>query len=193
MSQLSSARDHVISNRMRAFVIAVTTVFSLSSLAQTGKVKVFRKAEFINGNLYKQTNDTIKVIQETIDIYFFRRHFSSPYYLPEKFIDRRKKNTKVCVWSNPNTKRGSPTNWENTYTYDNIGRLINFAYSGCSICSNLPYSYTVTYNARGQVASIFNTITTKDRFNFYYDKNGDVFKFEKCLFDKLETVIEIVN
>ena len=178
---------------MRAFLIVILTVFSLASSAQTGRTRLFHKTEYINGNFYRQTSDTIKTANEPIDIYFFKRHFFSPYYLPEKFIDQQYKNKRISVWRDPKGKKDYQQNWENTNTYDSLGRVTNYTYSGCFICSNLPYSYTVTYNLVGQVDRIFSTNNIKDGFKFYYDKKGDIVKLERYLLDKLETVIELAN
>lgn len=178
---------------MRTFLIAIVTIFVLSSSAQTGHVKVFQKIENIKGNFYRQTSDTIKVTNEAIDIYFYRRHFFSPYYLPEKFIDQRHKNQRLSIWRDPKGKNDFQQNWENTYTYDSLGRVTNYTYSGCMVCSNLPYSYTVTYNSAGRVEQIFSTTSLKDVFKFFYDNKGDIVKMEKYLLDKLETEVRMVN
>lgn len=180
-------------NAMRPLIILITTLFSLASSGQTGKVKVFHKTEYINGNLYRQTSDTISDTNEPIDIYFFKRHFFSPYYLPEKFIDQRQRKTKVSVWRDPKGKKDNQQNWENTYTYDSLGRVTNYTYSGCVICSDFPYSYTVTYNSVGQVDHIFDTSNSKSGFKFYYDYKGKIVNFVKYSGDKLETVIKLVN
>lgn len=83
-------------------------------------------------------------------------------------------------------------NWENTYTFDSLGRVTTYTYSGCFVCSNLSYSYNVTYNAIGQVDRISNKIL-KDGFTFYYNPKGDIIRLEKYLLDKVETVIELTN
>jgi hypothetical protein len=178
---------------MRPLLIAIATFFVFNSFAQTGQSKISRRTEYINGNLYRQISDTIKLTNECIDIYFFKRHFFSPYYLPEKFINRQYKNQRVSVWRKPNGKKDYQQNWENTYTYDSLGRVISYDYSGCFICSNLAYSYTVTYNSSGQVERIVNTTNLKDGFKFYYNNKGDVVKLEKYILDKLETEIVLVN
>lgn len=178
---------------MRLFLISILTVFCMTSSAQTESVKVFHKTEYINGNFYRQLSDTIKTESENIDIYFLRRHFFSPYNLPEKFTDHQRKNKTISVWHDPNGKKDYQQNWKNTYTYDSFGRVTNYTYSGCFICSNLPYNYTVTYNSIGQVDRIFNTINTKDEYKFYYDNKGDIIKFEEYFGEKLEKVIELVD
>jgi hypothetical protein len=178
---------------MRPFLISILTVFCLISSAQSRRVKIFHKTEYINGNFNRQLSDTINATNEPVDIYFFKRHFFSPYYLPEKFIDQQSKNKTISVWRDPNGKKDYLQNWENTYTYDSLGRVINYTYSGCFICSNTPYNYTVTYNSIGQVDRIFSSINVKDGFKFYYNKKGDIIKFEEYLGNKVETEIKLVD
>jgi hypothetical protein len=97
------------------------------------------------------------------------------------------------VWRDSKGKKDYQKNWENTYTYDSLGRVTSYTYSGCFVCSNLPYNYTVTYNSAGQVDRIFSTNNLKDGFKFSYNKKGDVIRLEKYLLNKLETVIELAN
>ena len=149
--------------------------------------------EYINGNFYRQLYDTIKIVNEQIDIYFLKRHFYSPYYLPDKFIDRQKRSQKISVWRDQKGKKDFQQNWENIYTYDSLGRVINYSYSGCVICSNVPYNYRVTYNSKGQVAHIADLKNLIDSFKFFYDNKGEIMKFEKYLEDKLEIEIMLVN
>ncbi len=176
---------------MPPLIIAIARFLAFSSSAQTEKSKVFKKIEYINGNFYRQTYDTIKLTEEPIDIYFFRKHFNFPYYLPDRFIDKSLRNRIISVWRDLNGKKDYQKNRENTYTYDSIGRVTNYTYSGCFVCSNLPYNYRVIYNKKGKIEQINNTINSKENFKFYYDNKDDIVKLEKYLLDKLET--EVIN
>jgi hypothetical protein len=169
------------------------TVSSLAAYAQSGRTRFFRKTEYINGSFYRQTSDTIKGTNEPVNLYFFKRYFYTPYDLPEKFIEEQHKNKTLSVWRDPKGRRDYQQNWKNTYTYDGLGRVVQYTYSGCFICSGLAYRYTVTYNAAGQVDRIFDTGNREDGFRFYYNRKGDIVKLEKYLQDKLETVIELLN
>jgi len=153
--------------------------------------KVFRTTEYINGSLYRHVYDTIAV-NTKIDIHFFKQNFYIPYHLPKKFIDVRCRNKKVSVWRDPKGKKDHQENWENTYTYDNLGRITSYAYSSCFICSSLPYDYRVMYNTNNQVESIASK-NLGDSFRFYYDYEGGLFKLEKYLFGNLETEISLVK
>jgi hypothetical protein len=178
---------------MRQLLIAILTFICFGSSGQTEQTKIFKTIEYINGNFYRQSFDTVKISNEKIDIYFLKHHFYSPYYLPVKFIDKQYRNQKISIWGDPKGKKDYKLNYENTYAYDSLGRLINFTYSGCFVCSSFPYSYRVTYNSEGQVEQIFNLTNVKDGFKFYYNAKGDIVQFEKFLQDKLETVIALVN
>jgi hypothetical protein len=162
-------------------------------MAQTESLKIFKKTEYINGNFYRQTYDTLKLTNLAIDIFFFKKNFYIPYYLPDKFIDEKLNNKKISVWSDPKGKKDYKLNWENTYTYDSTGRLTNYTYSGCFACSAFPYNYKVIYNRKGQVEQLKNTINEKDSFKIYYSNKGDIIKLEKYLMDKLETELSAVN
>jgi hypothetical protein len=164
----------------------------VKSSAQTEQMKVFRTTQRINGDLYQQTIDTLLVEKTIIDIYFFRQHFFSPNQLPEKFVNERYANQKISVWRDSNKKNDYHQNWENTYTYDSQGRVTSYTYSGCVVCSDFPYNYTVTYNSRGQVDQLFDS-NAKKSFKFYYNVTGDMIKLEKYEVDKLWTVIESLN
>ncbi|WP_300599127.1 hypothetical protein [Niabella sp.] len=176
---------------MKRLLMAIATFLAIHAGAQAQQVKIFKKTEYSNGNVYRQRYDTIPLTQQPVDLYFFRKHFNFPYYLPEKFTDEALKNKTISVLRNPNAKKEDKGNWENTYTYDSFGRVTNYTYSGCFLCSNLPYNYSVTYNKDGQVEQLKNTINNQESFRFYYNAKGDIVKLEKYLFGKLQT--EVVN
>ena len=178
---------------MRTFLITILTLSAFVTSAQTRQIKIFKKTVYINGSFYRQTDDTIKVGTEQADIYLFKRHFYIPYYLPERFVDKRYKGQMLSVWGDPTGKKDYQQNWENTYTYDSIGRVVQYTYSGCFICSDFSYNYTVAYNSLGQVERIFNSTNVKDSYVFYYNSKGEVVKLKKYSIDKLETEIVSVN
>src|SRR5882724_5501029 len=62
-------------NAMRPFLISILTLTFFWSSAQIRQNKIFKRTEYINGNLYQQLFDTIKVSNENIDIYFLSQHF----------------------------------------------------------------------------------------------------------------------
>ena len=178
---------------MKQLLIIVATLFFNHSYAQVEVKRIFHKATYINGSIYNELDDTIKINNEKIDIYFFKDHFYSPYNLPYKFVDKKHKNRIISVWAYKKTRKNFAINYENTYKYDNLGRVINYTYSGCLVCSNLPYSYNVTYNSIGQVESIKEATNGGYSYKFYYDQNDNITKFEHFLFSNLLTKIILQN
>ena len=178
---------------MRTLLITILTLSFFTSYTQIGKQNIFQKTDYLSGNFYRQTNDTIPVSSKRIDIFLFKKHFYIPYYLPQEFVNIKYRNQTISTWRDSNAKKDFQQNWENTYTYDSLGRVINYTYSSCLICSSTPYNYSVIYNIKGQIEQISNTVNEKRRFKFYYNDENDIVKLEVFLFDKLETVIELVH
>src|ERR1700680_2846949 len=92
-------------NTMKQLPLLIMTFSFISSYGQIKVVKIFQKTEYVSGDFYKRLYDTIKLKKENIDIYFFRNHFYIPYYLPDKFIDKRYKNKTVSIWRDANAKK----------------------------------------------------------------------------------------
>jgi len=180
---------------MRVLFITTLLVSSIPVFSQTEKTYVFKRTEY--KNFYSsppvEKFDTITSSSIRIDINFYRSHFNNPYYLPRELVNEKYKNQTISIWQNPNGKKNYKENWEDTYTYDSLGRITNYAYSGCYICSSFPYNYSVTYNAKGQISQIHNTINSKKMFKFYYNENNDIVKLEIFWFDELTDKIELLN
>jgi hypothetical protein len=177
---------------MRSIIITILTILISNCYAQTGRGRVFKRTEYTNGIVYRQTIVGVNVENTPVDIYFLSKYFYSPYYLPEKFTDERYIGQIISSWSEPDSEENFQRNQKYTCTYDSIGRVINYTYSSCILCSNMPYNYSVTYNSKGQVALIVNGAGIS-RFKFSYNKKGDIIKFEKYSLDDLETEIALVR
>lgn len=117
------------------------------------------------GCILRSHSDTIKATNIKIDILFFAKHFGYPYNLPENFTNINYKNERVEI---------RETNWKKTLSFDSLSRLINFTYSGCPTCDNMPYDYSVTYNLLGQVEKITNLTFGRDSYKVYYDTNSNI-------------------
>lgn len=178
---------------MRIFLISILLLSLNCSSAQKQHKRIFKRTEFINGSLYRELYDTIKTGSERMDIYFLKKHFYSPYYLPDQFIDKQNRNKAISIWRYPEDKKDFKQNWEYVYTYDSLGRVIRYTYSSCIICSTLPYDYSVTYNSNDQVILIQETVNPVTSFKFYYNSKGDIIKYEKYLGDKLALEIRLVS
>lgn len=180
---------------MRVLLITILILSFNTAFSQTEKKYVFKSTAY--KNLYSpppvEKIDTITSSSVPIDIAFYRRYFNNPYYLPGEFVNEKYKNQTISIWRDPNGKKDFKENWENTYSYDSLGRITNYRFSGCFICSNLAYNYAVTYNEKGQVSQIHNTINDKQLFKFYYNENNDIVKLEMYWFDELTDKIELLH
>ena len=164
---------------MRQFPIVILIIISIGCLGQTNQLRVFETTEYMKGSPFMQKFDTVKAENRLIDIYFFKNHFHIPYYLPETLIDKQYKNQTISKWRDSTSEKDLKQNWENKYTYDNFGRIIKFTYSGCIICSNLPYNYNVTYNLKGQIEQITETLYSNESFRLHYNDRGGLVKIEQ--------------
>ncbi|ACU63753.1 hypothetical protein [Chitinophaga pinensis] len=179
---------------MRTFLIIILTIWTSGCHAQTRKPQAFKKTtySYIYSELYQQTTDTIATEEEPIDIYFFCDHLKLPYRLPKKLTDKQYAG-KTISDNNPHAGSNVQSNWSNTYSYDSIGRLTNFSYSSCIACSSFPFSYAITYNGKGQIASIVNKLGLKERFEFQYNVAGDIIKLAKYSSELLEIEITSIH
>ncbi|MBO9592821.1 MAG: hypothetical protein J7599_07915 [Niabella sp.] len=176
---------------MKRLLMAIATFLAIHAGAQAQQVKIFKKTEYSNGNVYRQRYDTIPLTQEPVDVYFFKKHFNFPYYLPATFTDEALKGKTISVRRYPDARTDDKNNWKHTYTYDSLGRVTSYAFSNCFSCSSLPYNYSVAYNKDGRVEALTETINNLDSFRFYYNAKGAIVKLEKYVFGKLQT--ELVN
>ncbi len=69
------------------------------------RTRVFRRTDYINGDLFRQTNDTLSTTNEPLDIYFLKRHFRLPYYLPGQLIDETHKIKRYRYGQNLTVKK----------------------------------------------------------------------------------------
>lgn len=176
---------------MRLFLITTLTILMCNCYAQTRAVKVFKKRQYIKAVLIAQTSGIIDVEDEPVDVYFLKRHFDLHYHLPEKLTDKQYSGQTITLWNDPKGKKDFERNWRYTYSYDSLGRVTNFTYSSCLICSSLPYNYIVTYDSKGQVVVIDPEHETNGQYKFYYNKKGDIIKFEEYSRDNVSMEITL--
>ena len=177
---------------MKSNLFTLLTFFLFGCAVNTEPIRIFKSTEFISGQVVHQKFDTIKVANYPIDIYFLKHNFFLPYDLPGAFINKLFKNQKVSIWADTTGKKDYLSNWENTYTYDYLGRVINYTYSSCTVCSSIPYNYVVKYNLNEQVTQIVSQ-SNGDSLKFYYSSQGDVIKFERYMQGELNTEISLVK
>ena len=177
----------------KTLYILILLTFGMNLYAQNSE-KEFVVTEFVNGNIYREKTEEIKINNESIDIAFMRKHFFIPYYFPQKFIDTKYKNESIVVWRNENKEKEYKTNWTNTFIYDSDSRIIEYSYSGCLICSNRPYKYKVSYDDKNRVIELENMISEKHKFEFNYNQNGEICELKVYTADnELKKTIKLKN
>ncbi|PPK92521.1 hypothetical protein LY01_02922 [Nonlabens xylanidelens] len=159
-------------------------IFSSFLSCQTSE-KEFIVTDFdFEGKEYEKTDLKIDIDSRNVDIKLMNEYFYVPYYFPEKFIDSKYKDQTITIWRNENEKTDDflenfkNNNWTHTYKYDLESKIVEYSYSGCMICSNMPYNYKVTYDENRRVIKLQNTISEKQKFEFKYNSNGDIIELK---------------
>lgn len=180
---------------MRILFTTLLLALFTTAFSQAEKKYVFKSTQY--KNFYSPPPvvkiDTITSSSLRVNIAFYRKHFNNPYYLPKEFINENFKNQTISIWRDPDGAKDFKVNWENTYTYDSLGRITNYTFSGCLSCSDFPYNYSVKYNEKGQISQISNAINNKKIFKFYYNDKNDIIKLEIFWLDELTDKIELLN
>ena len=131
---------------MRTFVVTFYLLFTLGLFGQDQAFAVFQSENFLNASgdvIVKK--DTFK-LNGLVDLDFYRKNFYIPYYYPKRFVHSRYKNQLVTVWKDSSAKKDYSTNWTYSFTYDEKSRVIAYSYSGCIICSQMPFIVSISYD-----------------------------------------------
>ncbi len=147
----------------------------------------------VDGSVSRSVEETyIKPINK-LSIRYYKNNFFVPYYVPSTFINKQYKSDTVVVWSNPKDKTTSNKSSFNTYMYDEYSRLRSYSYSSCTICSNFPYTFIVTYNTQNEVVELRDRLNLKNVFRMTYDQTGNLTEVKCYSLGKLSKVITIVK
>jgi|WetSurMetagenome_2_1015567.scaffolds.fasta_scaffold01793_7 hypothetical protein len=188
---------------MKTRLISLILIILFNFSCKEGKDNGFFKTTYFDseGKEYKAVIDTIPFC-DTLDLTFYRQHFFKPYYYPEKFIDKRYKNETQVVWADSTKEKKFYSNWTITYRYDSLSRVVEYEYSGCFICNQLPYTYIISYDNKNRPVRMGNRPTlgnpnenlkskpSTEEFIFLYDKNDKIIRIQEFLFGKLIEQIE---
>ena len=133
-------------------ILSIVTVFLTSALfgQVNGNISCFNTVYFNDdGSVYMKKTDTITV-DTVLSIDFYRKHFYKPTNYPRPFIDVKYKDTTISVWNDPLRKKDFESNWTYTTVYDRRSRATEYTYSGCVICSQMPYHVKVFYDKKNR-------------------------------------------
>ena len=180
-------------------LLFIILIFTFSSLLgqRPNNFGVFKTEDFTNINSKTAIKTERIIIDSLLDLNFFRKHFYIPYYYPDKLMDKSFKNQSVTIWRDTTTKKDYKSNWTHTLKYDDRSRVTDYSFSGCLICSNLPYTIKLFYNDKDEVIKMEkyysleiptgDSMTTKkistlphpvETFNFQYDNKGNIIKLD---------------
>lgn len=143
------------------------------------------------GEIYKESVKHFDSVAERLDLHFFNKNFIIPYYLPDSFKNENYKSDTLVIWYNENGEKDFVKNWTNTYIYDSLSRVTSFSFSGCLVCSSMPYNYFVSYNDVGQVTRLENTSKNKNVVEILYSDIGEIGELRFYRLDKLIRVVKV--
>ncbi len=189
----------VSGNTMKTSLTILALFFALSLLAQQSSSTLHFKTKYFDekGKVFKSKIDTFLVDQQ-IDLNFYKKHFYEPYYYPQPFIDTNYKDTTIEIWRDPLKEKDFKKNWTYTTIYDNLSRAIKYIYSGCLICSQFPFNVKIYYDeinrpirmekrygigiekVNDKLVKSKNRNFADDDFLFKYDIQGNLIQL-KCL------------
>lgn len=194
-------------------ILIITLLTFQFSCAQNNNLNFKISTNYVDGipNLTKKK--TIENPDSEIDVYFFKEHFAQFYGLPNELTKENLKNQEITEWEFKDKPKELLENWTETYSYDSDGKLIEYKYSGCTICSQLPWGYKLIYNKNNdiveqQVYHLYQKIyAEKDglkvkyelkdemerKIKLTYDNNRNIIKLEKTGKNGLEELIELVK
>jgi hypothetical protein len=167
---------------MRALFTTLLIITCLNVSGQTSDTKIYKVTTYMGGQLYSVKMDTVKGPQKLSGLYFFYHHFGAPMALPPSFKDTNHRNEKVVIPPDePSDTNDHQVHGRNRpqvyYTYDDSSRVILFGKTGCTVCSFIPYEYTVSYNKAGLVETISsskNSWPPNNAYHVYYNHAGEI-------------------
>ncbi len=144
------------------------------------------------GKISRESVKHFDSVAERLDLHFVKKHLYVPYNLPDSFENRSFKNDTVVIWHKESAKKDFVENWTNTYIYDSLSRVTSFAFSGCLVCSSLPFTFKVSYNKEGQVIQLEDTSDeNRNVLDVSYNDFGEIEQLKFYRFDKLIRLIKI--
>lgn len=195
---------------MKILMTICAFYFALPLYAQTNEVGYFKTTNFLNKTKAPKPRIYTIAITGTLDINFYKKHFSVPYNVPSLLIDKRYSNTSSLTWNDTIKAKKYFDNWTYTKTFDSLSRVIKYEYSGCQLCSQMPYEYTFFYDDQNRVIKIENkndwsngskqneqskvsTSQPTEEIHFKYDSGDNIIQIKKWSYKILEQLIELKN
>uniref|UniRef100_UPI0037DDD574 hypothetical protein n=1 Tax=Zhouia sp. PK063 TaxID=3373602 RepID=UPI0037DDD574 len=168
---------------------------------------------YLDGKSNLTNTKSIPNPNSKIDINFFKEHFLEFYGVPKELTKKNLKDQEITEWKFKDKPKELMENWKEIYTYDSDGKLIEYKYSGCTICSQIPWGYKLLYNKNNDIVEqqiyyleqkvYAEEVGLKVKYELKdamdknimltYDNNRNIVKLEKIGKDGLEELIELVK
>ena len=196
------------------FLIFSGILISCQQQIPLDKKLEFQISYFHDGEIFSSTMKTITTENPKLDIFFFKQYFNKFYGIPKFLTKQAYQGQKVSKWALEDNPKDWDHNWIDTYQYDSKGRIIEYTYSGCGICSNLPWGYKLKYDKNNQVSEqeIYRQILPKPylendslktdyvisgeivkRVVLKYNQKGNINKLEQYEYGEIRETIELIN
>jgi len=168
---------------MKKTITILQILFSLTMYGQDEKKIMFKTLYFnLESKVVRTEIDTI-ACSGILGIDFYRNKFYTPYHYPRPFINKKYRNETIVVWSDTTVIKDYNKNWTYTYKFDSLSRVIEYKYSGCFICSQLPYNFQILYDNKNRPNRIINKYSEDaiskgqkpdEEFIFLYDEKDNI-------------------
>jgi hypothetical protein len=194
-------------------ILLITLLTFQFSCAQNNTLNFKISTNYFDGIPNLTKTKIIENPDSEINVYFFKEHFAQFYGLPNELTNENLKNQEITEWEFKDKPKELLENWTETYTYDSGGKLIEYKYSGCTICSQFPWGYKLIYNQNNDIIEqqVYyleqKVYAEKDglkvkyelkdemerKIKLTYDNNRNIVKLEKTGKSGLEELIELVK
>ncbi|MCK0158815.1 hypothetical protein MWU65_16610 [Cellulophaga sp. F20128] len=194
-------------------IIFITVLSFQCSYAQNDSL-TFKISSDLEGVANYEKFKTIAQPKSLLDISFYKDNFGEFFGLPKRLIRPELKNQEIIKWANESEPKKLTKNWVESYTYDAEGKLIEYQYSSCVICSQLPWGYKLIYNENKEVIEqriyslhlknvdkeigvLSKTELDEEWFTskvkLTYDKNGNIIEVVKHVKIGIEKSIQLIK
>tara|TARA_B110000977_G_C10873503_1_gene414599 strand:+ start:164 stop:760 length:597 start_codon:yes stop_codon:yes gene_type:complete len=152
--------------------------------AQNYILKFETSSNYTDGIPLFQKEKTILSEEYKIDISFFKKHFGEFHTIPKTLSKEHLKNQEIREWGFQNRTKEWNTNWVVSYKYDSDGKLIEYKYSGCKGCSQMPWGYKLIYDSKNRIIEQ-QSYGIKLNFNLKKDSIPDKFELNNILNNRI--------
>ncbi|QTV05062.1 hypothetical protein [Faecalibacter bovis] len=162
--------------------VLIIIFLTISSQIVNAQNRVFKIEKFSNNEIKETKIDTINA-KQIIDLNFYRKNFSKPYLFPTEFTNLKYKNEVVVNWNSEKTEKDFKQNWTYTFTFDENSRVVKYEYSGCLVCSQLPYETLIKYDKNKRPIELIESYKTlksveSSKNNSLHNLTSKVYKIE---------------